>query len=141
MGRRAVPVLFTLVIVASAARLGASQTTPPSAVRVRLEPAQITGAMTARQVLPVIRGTVARARQCYADVLAQNPTLQGSITIEMTVGPNGSVLGTQVRASIPALAPVAECVVEQSIRWQFPRGPASRGSVTILQEYELRPPT
>ncbi len=110
----------------------------PPAVRIRLDPPQITGSMTRRQVSPVLLRTLPRARQCYEQVLAHNPVLEGSVTIEMTVGANGSVLSTQVRASIPALAPVAECIVQQSIQWQFPRGPASRGNTTVLQEYELR---
>ena len=69
-------------------------------------------------------------RNCYERGLKGNPMLQGSMTLQVKVGADGRVEGTQVGGSLRD-RDVFSCVRQISTRMQFPR--VSGGACAVVQ--------
>jgi len=68
----------------------------------------------------VLRRRRRRLFRCYEQGLQRQPTLTGSMTIQLLIGPSGDVPATSVRASDMSSAPLESCVHRELRGWRFP---------------------
>src|SRR4029079_11080862 len=76
-------------------------------------------------------------RNCYERGLKGNPMLQGAMTLQIKVGADGHVEGTQVSGSLRD-RDVFSCVRQISGRMQFPRVSGGAGAV-VQVPYSFTP--
>ncbi len=81
----------------------------------------------------VIAGLRPRFRACYQQGLAQDPSMQGKVTIAVSVGPNGEVSSAEPSSNAGLSAGVAACIARAIRNAQFsaPGGSGSKLSVPV----------
>ena len=116
---------------ASSSRQGPSSTQVPPSEWV------CTGRIDTAQVRSFVRGPASKQVQtCYERGLKNNNLLQGSMEVELTIGPNGSVRAVAVRGTLRD-AQVYSCVRRVARTWKFsaPEG----GCVRINAPFQMTP--
>ena len=73
------------------------------------------------------------ARSCYNNALKGNPTLSGSVTVSITVGPAGDVRG----ASASGLQPVASCIQGAAYGVSFPCKVSGGSTATVQMTFSF----
>ncbi len=89
-----------------------------------------TGEIDASAIRHVFEQYNPQIRNCYERGLKGNPMLQGAMTLQIKVGADGRVEGTQVGGSLRD-RDVFSCVRQISTRMQFPR--VSGGACAVVQ--------
>jgi hypothetical protein len=69
--------------------------------------------------------------RCYDGALARNPRLDGTLVIELRLGPEGVARNVRISADSMQDAAVAACVREVAARPGYPREPRGRCSVPV----------
>lgn len=82
------------------------------------------GAMGAGVVRHIVRRHLNEARYCYHKELGVATDLEGTVTVEFTIGETGQVVAARVRASSLRRMAVEQCLVRAVLRWRFP-GPSA----------------
>ncbi|MEM9194635.1 MAG: AgmX/PglI C-terminal domain-containing protein, partial [Myxococcota bacterium] len=90
----------------------------------------VRGSLDRAVVQRVIRRHMNELRYCYQRQLANNPSLQGRVELNFTIGPTGSVTA----ASAQGMSGVDECMARAVRRWTFP---APNGGGVVLVRYPL----
>ncbi len=88
------------------------------------------GELDASAIRRVFEQYNSQIRNCYERGLKGNPMLQGNMTLQIKVGADGHVEGTQVSGSLRD-RDVFSCVRQISTRMQFPR--VSGGACAVVQ--------
>ena len=80
-----------------------------------------------------LRGRAGQARRCYERALRLNPSLQGRLTVNVTVGSNGSVCSAGIGSNSLGDQSVAMCVVGsfQGARLPPPQGGCVNAAVAV----------
>jgi TonB family protein len=88
----------------------------------------------------VIRGVIHRhlfeVRHCYQTELARTPNLQGRVTVQLVIGPEGTVVRSSVQSSTLGNSNVEQCIARVVQRWQFPK-PLGGGVVIVNYPFVL----
>jgi hypothetical protein len=88
----------------------------------------------------IVRAHVNEARACYVRGLANDPALQGRVTIDFTIGRDGKVEAAEVDAPNSTLkdASVGECIAKAVERWTFPK-PTAGANVDVHYPFAFQP--
>jgi TonB family protein len=90
----------------------------------------------------VIRGVIAAHRAevkaCYDAEQARAPTLAGKVTVQFSIGAEGTIVRAVLQATTLGSPPVEACVVETVRKWEFPP-PAGGGVVTVSYPFTFAP--
>jgi hypothetical protein len=93
------------------------------------------GATSASVPVNGLEATIAKLRPrfkaCYQRGLAQDPTMQGKVTLNAKVGPNGEVAGVDTVANNGLSAEVVDCIRGVIKRAEFSPPGGSGSSVNI----------
>ena len=85
-----------------------------------LEPAKIESKTAApEEVQQVVGGRRRQIAACYQRVLKRDPSLAGTVTLELRIGPAGQVLSTKVDADTLSETQVTECLRQEAKGWMF----------------------
>ena len=96
---------------------------------VATEAPEVDGALDSEAVAKVVQGRKRMVQDCYERELKRDPTLQGKIEIEFTIGEDGRVVDAKVASNRMGSAAVGECIVSRLRAWRFPK--PNGGSVTV----------
>jgi TonB family protein len=96
---------------------------------VSTEAPEVDGALDSEAVAKVVQGRKRMVQDCYERELKRDPTLQGKIEIEFTIGEDGRVIDAKVAANRMGSAAVGECIISRLRAWRFPK--PNGGSVTV----------
>lgn len=110
--------------------------------RARIRPSRpdVRGGLAQEIVRRVVRRHLNELRYCYERTLAQNPDVQGEITIQFVISATGTVPRASTRDVEAGLEPVAACFAQTTRRWTFP-SPTNAGVVVVIYPFALSPPT
>lgn len=126
--------------VASNARVEAApqQAAATVTARIRERPAQTqgTGTLDEGNLRDVLRRKRRDVQRCYERALATNPELRGRVTVQFTVGADGSVSDARLPEN-GLNDSVGNCILGRVRRWRF--DPPSGGTVTVRRPYLLEP--
>ncbi len=96
---------------------------------VSTEAPEVDGALDSEAVAKVVQARKRMVQDCYERELKRDPTLQGKVEIEFTIGEDGRVVDAKVASNRMGSAAVGECIVARLKSWRFPK--PSGGSVTV----------
>jgi len=90
----------------------------------------------------VIQATIAKylsqVRACYEQGLAQQPGINGTVTMNFEVGPSGNLNFSRVAKSTMGHAGVEGCIAQRMMSWKFPK-PLGGVAVKVNYPFLLRP--
>jgi TonB family protein len=95
------------------------------------------GVLDAGEVRHVINSRIAAIKMCYERQLRRNPTLEGRITIQFTIGGAGTVTSASATENTLGDAEVGSCVASTFRRFRFT--PPEGGSVTFSFPFVFQP--
>ena len=90
-----------------------------SFVPVRMSPRVQVGSTGDESIDRVVRARVGIYRACYQKELDRNPTLQGQLVAQVTIGPDGTVTGVALRGAGGAMDPTSSCLDANLRRLRF----------------------
>ncbi|MBI5511205.1 MAG: energy transducer TonB [Deltaproteobacteria bacterium] len=96
---------------------------------VSTEAPEVDGALDSEAVAKVVRARQRMVQDCYERELKRDPTLQGKIEIEFTIGEDGRVVDAKVAANRMGSNAVGDCIISRLRSWRFPK--PNGGSVTV----------
>lgn len=96
-----------------------------------------TGEIAAAEARRVVQEHNAQIRNCYERQLKQNPSLEGTMTLSVRVGPDGRVSGTQVGGTLRDRE-VFACVRSVSSHMRFPP-PGGRDCALVQVPFNFSP--
>lgn len=102
---------------------------------VRCEGGDHVATVDAAAVRRVVQRNLGQVRHCYEQALAEVPTAEGRVAVTWVIGSNGAVLGSRVADNTTGSAPLAGCVANAVLRWQFPAH--GDGAVTVSYPFVL----
>lgn len=105
-------------------------------VRSQAPQSRGTGTLDESNLRDVLRRRQRDIQRCYERALAQNPELRGRITVQFTVGTDGSVSDARLPEN-GLNDDVGNCILGRVRRWRFE--PPSGGTVTVRRPYLLEP--
>jgi len=97
------------------------------------------GTIDAKAAQAVTKKNYARVRSCYEKQLKVNNLLQGSITVKITVYPDGSVNAVKFTKDTIRNSTMNQCIKGEIKSWRFPK--PEGGKVDIQQSYKFTPKT
>lgn len=103
---------------------------------VRQASATVKGAMDKDIIRRIVRAHINEIRLCFNQGLAKDPTLEGRVTIQFTIGPDGTVPVAVVQDSNLTDPKVAQCMAKAVKRWKFPK-PDGGGNVVVTYPFVL----
>jgi hypothetical protein len=98
----------------------------------------VVGSLDKDAVRRVVRRHMNEVKYCYEAGLAKDPTLEGKVTIVLTIGPSGDVSTATVKDDTLADASVGKCIAKAVARWTFP-APVGGGMVVVKYPFVLHP--
>ncbi len=101
-------------------------------VNVTSELPQVDGALDAEMVRRVVRSHTDQIRYCYERQLVTHPGLQGKVTVQWLIGPDGKVLRANVVDSSANDQDLDRCLTSKVLTWRFP---SPRGGGTVVVNY------
>ena len=111
---------------------------PPAGPDVRLVgDAQVVGALSQEAIRRVVRRHLPEVRFCYEQGLAQNPNIEGRVSVNWIISPTGAVQSSRVTSSSLGNARVDECIANAVRRWSFPT-PDGGGPVGVNYPFVLQ---
>ena len=115
----------------------------PAAPANRSPAPEITSGSIDKEVIRrVIRLHINEIRFCYEKGLAQNPSIEGRVSVSFRIGASGAVESSVVRESTLKSPDVEACIAGRVLRWQFPKPVGGSVGVTypfVLQAQETKP--
>jgi hypothetical protein len=87
-------------------------------------------------VYEVFRRRAVQIQQCYERALKAEPTLEGRLTVRVTIGKDGKVEEARLETDTLRDARVGQCALATVRRWEFPAGNAP---VELVYPLQLRP--
>ncbi|MFT5991945.1 MAG: TonB family protein [Bradymonadia bacterium] len=109
---------------------------PTPRVRAQSEQVRGSGSIDSDNLRSVLRRRQRDITRCYERALAQDPGLRGRITIQFTVGSDGSVSDARLPDNEVGSS-AGNCILGRVRRWRFE--PPSGGTVTVRRPYLLEP--
>ena len=94
-----------------------------------------TGTIDKQSVASVFRRRKKAIRRCYEKSLRANPSAQGKVTIQFTIGPAGRITNIRVTQDTTGDSSIGSCIVSRVRGWRF--DPPDRGSVTFSKAFIL----
>ena len=94
-----------------------------------------TGTIDKQSVASVFRRRKRAIRRCYEKSLRANPSAQGKVTIQFTIGPAGRITNINVTQDTTGDSSIGSCIVSRVRGWRF--DPPDRGSVTFSKAFIL----
>jgi TonB family protein len=94
--------------------------------------------MSPEAIRRVVLRNIGQITHCHEQGLAQNPQVEGRVTVRFVIGSDGTVVVSQPVQNV-SVASVGHCIAEAVRRWQFPR-PEGDGVVTVNYPFTLEPP-
>jgi TonB family protein len=82
----------------------------------------------------VVRTHVAAIQQCYERAKMDDQSLAGSMTVRITISPDGAVTGTQVTKSTIGSPAVERCVTNEVSHWHLPK-PTGGNAASLLYPF------
>lgn len=92
----------------------------------------VTGTLGTGEIQKVIRKALGGVRSCYELGLRRSPTLQGTVTVRMVIGRDGSVTSASVASTTLGDGETEECIVRRLEKLQFP---APQGGEPVVVSY------
>jgi TonB family protein len=105
---------------------------------VRQASAIVKGTMDKDIIRRIVRAHINEIRYCYNQGLAKDPALEGRVSIQFTIGPDGKVAVAVVQESTLSDAEVGQCMAKAVKRWTFPK-PDGGGNVVVTYPFVLEP--
>jgi TonB family protein len=68
-----------------------------------------------------VRAQIGAVQQCYERAKMDDLSLQGTVTVRITIAANGAVTHAQVASSTLHAPRVEECITHEIVRWQLPK--------------------
>lgn len=100
--------------------------------------AQITGSLDRKSVVHVLKLHRKETLACYTKQLADDPTLEGSIQLVLTISPHGATKSVKARNDKLGNGEVRQCLLETAKHWGFKR-PTGGGLVVVKQTFKFSP--
>lgn len=112
----------------------------PGVPRVVAAAPSVQGALSSEVIRRIVQRNVVAVRQCYAAMLAANPTFAGLLGLRFVIGPDGSVIGVTIanNTTTPRSPQFEQCVMAAVRRWRFDP-PANGGPITVTYPFAFRP--
>ena len=86
----------------------------------------------------VVRAHLPEVRTCYNEGLARKPELAGKLTVDFTIGIDGHVSASKIKAgSTLGDATVEACIESTVMKWLFPK--PDGGWVVVSYPFEFEP--
>lgn len=97
--------------------------------------AEVQGPLDQASVQRYIRRYTNHVRFCYDKELTRNPALAGTVTVQFTIEPKGTVSGCTMQSSTVKNPAVEQCIVTAVRRWEFP--PPEGAKVVVTYPFVL----
>jgi len=88
------------------------------------------------QVAKIFRRRKSAIQYCYRKALNRNPSVQGKISVQFTIGPMGRITSIRVVSNTTQDSSMEQCIVGKVRTWRFPK--PQGGSVTFQYPFVLR---
>ena len=98
----------------------------------------IEGGLDREIIQRVVREHRREIRSCYESVLQRSPDLEGRVTINWVISPDGAVAAAQVGNSTLNSEEVESCMVRRVRQWRFPE-PRGGGTVRVNFPFDFAP--
>jgi len=106
--------------------------------RVRGAKAKVKGALDKDIIRRIVRAHINEVRYCYNKGLVVDPSLEGRVAIQFTIGPTGKVPVAVVASTTLSDKKVGQCIAKSVKRWKFPK-PTGGGVVVVTYPFVLSP--
>ena len=108
-----------------------------SAVSLPLdEEATVEGGLDRDQIIAVINRNKGQIIYCYEKGLQAQPSIGGRVSVDFTIGPNGTITTAKVAQTSLGSKYVENCMIAKMKTWQFPK-PVGKVNVDVLYPFEL----
>lgn len=104
----------------------------------RIGKATVRGALDKDIIRRVVRAHINQVSHCYNQGLVRDPTLQGRVAIQFTIGGTGKVPVSVVSSSTLKDKSVGNCIASAVKRWKFPK-PQGGATVMVTYPFVLNP--
>ena len=91
--------------------------------------AEVDGSLDPGAIGKVIQSRMRMVQDCYERELKRDPSLQGKVEVEFTIGADGRVESARVSSNKMGSDAVGECICSRIRSWRFPK--PDGGSVTV----------
>jgi TonB family protein len=98
----------------------------------------VRGSLDKEIIRRIIRRHINEVRYCYEQELTKQHTLQGRVTLRLTIAPSGRVAASEVSQSTLGNDPAESCIAAAARGWQFP-APEGGGPVEVTYPFVLVP--
>jgi len=105
---------------------------------VRQAKAEVQGDLDKDIIRRIVRAHINEVRHCYSQGLANDPALEGRVSVQFTINPTGKVPVAVVQESTLSDAQVANCIAAAVKRWTFPK-PKDEGNAIVTYPFVLSP--
>ena len=78
-------------------------------------------ALDVAAIRTAVRGQIGSVQQCYERAKMDDPNLQGTVTVRITIAADGSITGAQVAGTTLRSPRVEECMTREIGRWHLPK--------------------
>lgn len=99
---------------------------------------EVRGQLDREIIQRVVREHRREIRACYEGELQRNPDLEGAITVEWVIAPDGAVAGARVQDTSLNSSAVENCVTRRIQQWVFPE-PRGGGTVRVTFPFVFAP--
>ncbi len=96
----------------------------------------IQGQLDREIIQRVVREHRREIRSCYESVLQRNRDLEGRVSINWVISPDGAVAGASIASSTLNSEEVESCVVRRIRQWRFPE-PRGGGTVRVNYPFDF----
>jgi len=104
--------------------------------KVRTSKAAVKGSLDKDIIRRIVRAHINEVRHCYNMGLATDPSLDGRVAIQFTIGPTGAVVASVVQSDTLKDAKVSGCIAKAVKRWVFPK-PIGGGNAVVTYPFVL----
>lgn len=77
--------------------------------------------LSREEVGKVIHAHMSEIRYCYESAMITNPTLEGKLLVDFSIGAAGSIVRASVKQSTLGDRRVDDCIIRRLQRWAFPK--------------------
>lgn len=105
---------------------------------VEIGTAEVRGQLDREIIQRVVREHRRELTACYESELQRNPDLEGTVSVEWVIAPDGSVAASQVESSTLSSDAVESCITRRIRNWRFPE-PRGGGTVRVTYPFVFSP--
>ncbi len=106
--------------------------------RVRQAKATVKGSLDKDIIRRIVRAHINEVRSCYSKALSKDPTLEGKVVVDFTIGSDGEVTASSISSTTLSDKDVGTCIAGAAKRWKFP-SPTGGGIVIVTYPFVLEP--